>query len=146
MTVAGSLLLASGLLTGCDESLKTVTGPTPNLEPTFTSIQRDIFNARDLANRQACIECHTDQGRTPSSNLVLLDGRSYNNLVGRGSTGKAGETLVVPGDPSNSYIVKKLEGAADIAGQRMPRGTGPFLTSGQISVIRRWIEIGAPNN
>ena len=144
--VAGSLLFASILITGCDEDLKTVTGPTPNLEPTFSSIQRDIFNARDLANRQACIECHTDQGRTPSGNLVLLEGRSYNNLVSHSSAGKAGETLVIPGDPANSYIVKKLEGAPDIAGQRMPRGTGPFLTSGQISVIRRWIEIGAPNN
>jgi hypothetical protein len=28
----------------------------------------------------------------------------------------------------------------------MPRGNGPFLTEGQIMVIRRWIEIGAPNN
>jgi hypothetical protein len=116
------------------------------LEPTFASIQRDIFNARDLAGRQACIECHTDAGRNPSGNLVLLEGRSYAQIVGRGSTGKGGATLVIPNDPDNSYIVHKLEGNADIAGQRMPRGSGPFLTVGQIMVIRRWIELGALNN
>ena len=137
---------ATMLFAGCDEDLSTVTGPTPNLETTFSSIQRDIFNARDLANRQACIECHTDVGRTPAGNLVLLEGRSYNNLVGRSSTGEGGATLVIPNDPDNSYIVHKLEGQADIAGQRMPRGSGPFLTEGQIVVIRRWIELGALNN
>ena len=77
---------------------------------------------------------------------MLLEGRSYQNLIGRPSTGKAGATLVIPGDPDNSYIVKKLEGHADIAGQRMPRGNGPFLEPGQMSVIRRWIEEGAANN
>ena len=130
----------------CDEKLSTVTGPTPALEPTFRSIQRDIFSSRDLAGRQACTDCHSDVGRNPSGGLVLLDGRSYDGLVGRPSSGKAGETRVIPNDPDKSYLVKKLEGAADIAGVRMPRGTGPYLTSGQMLVIRRWIQQGAPNN
>jgi hypothetical protein len=130
----------------CDEKLSSVTGPTPDLEPTFRSIQRDIFAARDLAGRQACTDCHSDVGRTPSGGLVLLDGRAYDFLVGRPSTGKTGETRVIPNDPDNSYLVKKLEGAADIAGVRMPRGNGPFLTQGQLLVIRRWIQTGAPNN
>jgi hypothetical protein len=131
---------------GCDEKLSDITGPTPNLTPTLSSIQREIFSVTDSSGRLACIGCHSDQGRTPASNLVLLEGRSYQQLVGRSSTGKAGATLVIPGDPDNSYIVKKLEGATDIAGQRMPRGNGPFLESGQMKVIRRWIEEGAANN
>ena len=130
----------------CDEQLSSVTGPTPQLEITFASIQRDIFNARDLAGRQACIECHSDQGRTPSGGLVLLEGRAYNSIVGRPATGKAGAIHVVPGDPDNSYLIKKLEGASDIVGVRMPRGTGPFLTQGQMLVLRRWIQQGAQNN
>jgi len=134
------------LSAGCDEDLSSITGPTPNLEPTLSSIQREIFNVSDSSGRLACIGCHTDQGRTPASNLVLLEGRSYQQLIGRASTGKPGATLVIPGDPGNSYIIKKLEGAADIAGQRMPRGNGPFLTEGQILVIRKWIEDGAANN
>ena len=140
------VVVLSILTTACDEKLSTVAGPTPNLSPTFTSIQRDIFNARDLAGRQACTDCHSDQGRNPSGGLVLLEGRAYDNIVGRASSGKPGETRVIPGDPDHSYIVKKLEGAPDIAGVRMPRGNGPFLTEGQMLVIRRWIELGAPNN
>jgi hypothetical protein len=131
---------------GCDEKLSDVAGPSPQLEPTFSSIQREIFNIRDLAGRQACTDCHSDQGRTPSGGLVLLDSRAYDGLVGRPSSGKPGATRVIPGDPDNSYIVKKLEGAPDIAGVRMPRGTGPFLTPGQMLVIRRWIQQGAQNN
>ena len=141
------LLVVCGLVqAACDEKLSSVTGPTPSLEPTFSSIQHDIFNARDLAGRQACIECHTDVGRAPSGGLVLLEGRSYDSLVNRVSSGKPGATRVIPNDPDNSYIVKKLEGAPDIAGVRMPRGSGPFLTDGQMLVIRRWIQLGAPNN
>lgn len=130
----------------CDENLSSITGPTPNLEPTFSSIQTNIFNMTDSSGRLACIQCHTDAGRTPSGNLVLLEGRSYQQLVGRGSTGKPGATLVIPGDAENSYIIHKLEGSADIVGQRMPRGNGPFLTEGQMLVIRQWIKDGAPNN
>ena len=51
----------------------------------------------------------------------------------------------IPGDPENSYLIHKLEGRSTIAGVRMPLN-GPYLEAGQILVIRRWIEIGAPNN
>lgn len=131
---------------GCDEKLSSITGPTPNLSPSFSSIQQTIFNASDSSGRLACTGCHTDQGRAPASNLVLTEGRSYQQLVGRAATGKPGTTLVIPGDPDNSYLVKKLEGASDIVGQRMPRGNGPFLTEGQMLVLRRWISEGAANN
>jgi len=53
--------------------------------------------------------------------------------------------LVIPGDPESSYLVRKLEGR-DINGLRMPRNGPPYLTDGQITVIRRWIEIGAPRD
>ena len=133
-------------IAGCDEKLSSITGPTPDLSPSFSSIQRTIFSASDSSSRLACVGCHTDQGRVPASNLVLTDGRSYQQLVGRASVGKPGATLVIPGDPDNSYIVKKLERASDIVGERMPRNNGPFLTEGQMRVIRRWIAEGAANN
>ena len=58
---------------------------------------------------------------------------------------QAGAVRVIPSDPENSYLIHKLEGRSTIAGVRMPLG-GPYLETGQILVIRRWIEIGAPNN
>jgi hypothetical protein len=53
---------------------------------------------------------------------------------------------VIPGDPENSYLIHKLEGRPDIVGARMPLPSGPYLSDGQMRIIRRWIEIGAPNN
>jgi len=140
------VMVAALAWAGCDESLSSITGPTPNLEPTFSSIQTNIFNQSDSSGRLACIQCHTDVGRNPAGGLVLLEGRSYQQLVGRASTGKPSATRVIPNDADNSYLVHKLEGTAGIVGDRMPRGNGPFLTEGQMLVIRQWIKDGAPNN
>lgn len=142
LTVAAVALASAG----CDEKLRDVTGPTPDLRPTFTSIQNNIFSAPDASGRVACTGCHTNQGRVPTGNLNLVGGGAHQQLVGRASTGKAGAILVIPGDPDNSYLVQKLEGAPGIIGQRMPRTGGPYLTPGQILVIRRWIQLGAPND
>jgi hypothetical protein len=139
--VAAALAL-SGV--GCDENLSDVAGPTPNLEPSLSSIQREIFNTTDSSGRQACITCHVAGG--PAGFMPLVEGASYGNLVGRTSGAKPGAVRVIPGDPDNSYLIQKLEGAAGIVGQRMPRTTGPFLTDGQISIIRRWIAQGAQND
>ncbi len=129
---------------GCDESLSDLTGPTPNLEPTFSSIQQEIFSSGDSSGRPACTNCHNAVG-SRFSGLDLSPAVSYGNLVNIASRGKPGAVRVIPGDPENSYIIHKLEGRSTIAGVRMPLG-GPFLQTGQIQVIKRWIEIGAPNN
>ncbi len=146
VAVAALVLAATFAGAACDEKLSDVAGPTPNLTPTYSSIQQEIFNTTDSSGRLACIGCHTDNGRTPAGGLILLEGRSYQALVSQPSRFKAGAIFVVPGDPDASYLIHKLEGAADIAGSRMPRGTGPFLTTGQMQIIRRWIELGAKND
>jgi hypothetical protein len=140
----GSLLFCLASSIACDESLRDIAGPTPDLQPTLSSIQQAIFTATD-GSRASCLPCHSDVGRTPSMGLNLVQGRSHAALVGQPSRGKAGAVLVVPGDPDNSYLIKKLDGTADIAGGRMPR-TGPHLTAGQLRIIRRWIELGAKND
>ena len=137
------ITLALGTV-GCDESLSDLTGPTPDLEPTFSSIQQQIFSAGDSSGRPACTNCHNAIG-SRFNGLDLTAAVSYNNLVNVPSRFKAGAVRVIPGDPENSYLIHKLEGRSTIAGVRMPLN-GPYLEAGQILVIRRWIEIGAPNN
>jgi hypothetical protein len=119
-------------------------GPTPNLEPTFSSIQQEIFSSGDSSGRPACTNCHNAIG-SRFNGLDLSPAVSYGNLVNIASRGKPGAVRVIPSDPENSYIIHKLEGRSTIAGVRMPLG-GPFLETGQIQIIKRWIEIGAPNN
>ena len=60
-----ALLVVSVGSAACDESLPSITGPTPNLVPTFSSIQNEIFNNGDSSGRVACIQCHNAVG--PSS-------------------------------------------------------------------------------
>lgn len=140
------VLAAAAGAASCDESLATVAGPTGSLTPTFSSIQRDIFSAGDSSGRPACIRCHTTNGRpTPAGRQNFDTPDLYEHLVNAPSAGKPGATLVIPGDPDGSYILHKLEGASDIAGVRMPLG-GPYLTDGQVSILRRWIALGAPND
>jgi hypothetical protein len=138
------LLVAAAL--GCDEKLEDVTGPTPGLEVSFSSIQREIFSSGDSSGRVACTNCHNAGNAQNAGRLNLSEGASYAALVGVASPIRAGAVRVIPGDPDNSYLVRKLEGGPDINGERMPRTGGPFLTEGQMSVIRRWILEGANND
>jgi hypothetical protein len=127
---------------GCDESLSDVAGPTPNLTPTFASIQRDIFEAADSSGRPACSACHNPNGGAfRQVGLDLSTSGSYDSLVGVRSAQK-GLLRVAAGDPENSYLLHKLEGRTDIIGNRMPN-RGPYLSEGQLAILRRWIELGA---
>jgi hypothetical protein len=143
----GMLLATLALATaGCDESLRDLAGPTPNLEATFSAIQRDIFTTTDASGRTGCVVCHNPQLAAVNGSLNLEGAGAYAALVNAPSSGKPGSIRVIPGDPSGSYLVQKLEGVPGIVGVRMPFDGPPFLTSGQIAVIRRWIELGAANN
>jgi hypothetical protein len=130
---------------GCDEKLSDIAGPTPNLEPTFSSIQSNILTAGDSSGRQACTNCHNAVLANVNGGLNLTGAGAYAALVNARSRDKSGATRVIPGDPNGSYVVQKLEGASGIVGVRMPQ-VPPYLTPGQMSIIRRWIQLGAPND
>jgi hypothetical protein len=130
----------------CDEKLSTLAGPTPDLEPTFASVQQNVFESTDSAGRTSCVTCHTDVGRTPAGGLILLHDRAYDQLVNVSAVQVPSLMRVKPGDPDNSYMVHKIEGRPGIVGRRMPFDGPPYLTDGQILILRRWIEQGAPRN
>jgi cytochrome c peroxidase len=137
--------LCAVLAAGCDESLESVAGPTPNLTPTFASIQRDIFQASDSSGRPSCTSCHNPNGGAFRAVGLDLSTEGYASLVGVASRQRPNVLRVAPGDPANSYLIQKIEAQADIVGVRMPQ-RGPFLTDGQIAIIERWIELGAKND
>jgi hypothetical protein len=55
-----------------------------------------------------------------------------------------------PGDPANSYLIQKVEGAAGITGSRMPLGCGSAgnacLDQATIDMMKTWVTQGALNN
>ena len=141
-----ALVCASAAWSACDEKLSSVAGPTPSLEPTFSSIQHDIFESTDSSGRTPCMQCHTNVGRNPSGGLNLAHDVAYSQLVNVPSSRQPGAIRVAPGNTTGTYLLQKLIGAPGIAGARMPQNGPPYLTEGQINIIRRWVEIGAPNN
>ena len=70
---------------------------------------------------------------------------THASLVGVSSEQQPAVQRVAAGNPDNSYVVRKLEGAAGISGARMPFG-GPFLDPATIDEVKSWIAAGAPNN
>jgi hypothetical protein len=138
------VLVGAMSMFGCDEKLSDLTGPTPSLQPTFSSIQHEIFDATDSSGRTACTQCHN--ATLLRGGLDLSASISYASLVNVSSREKPGVMRVTPGDPESSYLIHKLEGRSGIVGRQMPFSGPPFLTNGQILVIKRWIEQGAKND
>jgi hypothetical protein len=144
--IAAAVLVLSIGVSSCDEPLSNITGPTPMLEVKFSSIQQEIFENSDSSGRAACTQCHNTNGQLLAARLNLEHSVAYEQLVNVAARNKPSAIRVIPGDPNSSYLIHKLEGGPDIVGLRMPRNGPPFLTDGQVSVIKRWIELGAAND
>jgi len=101
------------------------------LAPTLESIQANIFDP-------SCIVCHSGAGAPQG--LRLDAANSFINLVGVPSN-EVSLLRVSPGDPEQSYLIRKLEGSASVGGQ-MPLG-GPPIPQATIDFVRQWILDGA---
>jgi hypothetical protein len=104
---------------------------------TLTSIQTNVFTPR-------CANCHTGVGANlPGALNLTSEAASHAALVNVASTQMPALNRVTPGNPNNSYLIHKIEGAPGIVGLRMPRPAGPFLEQTTIDSIRLWITNGA---
>jgi hypothetical protein len=90
-----------------------------------------------------CIACHV-----AGTVLDLSAGNAWKNLVNQPATPDeaCGGTLVVPGNPSASFLFQKLTQDNPCAGARMPRGDfgGGSLPSCVTDHVGAWISEGAP--
>jgi len=109
--------------------------PPPEEAPTFSDIQTMIFIP-------ICV-CHV--GAAAPRGLVLDAADTIDMLVNIPSVDVPDLFRVEPGNPDDSYLVRKLEGGPDIAGSQMPLG-GPPLDQDLIDMVREWILAGALDN
>jgi mono/diheme cytochrome c family protein len=105
------------------------------IEPTLTSIQDNVFTP-------ICSGCHTGGGGALPASMDLTSlSLSFMNLVDVASVQVGTLDRVEPGDPANSYLIRKIEGTAAV-GSRMPP-FGNALDQDTIDAIRQWITDGA---
>ncbi len=120
-------------------------------QATFSAIYTDIIVATGCNGSPLC------HGGATGGNLIM-NGKAatYAALVGVAAMGTnlipgktpdckdSGLERVVPGDPDNSLLVKKIEQTPP-CGDPMPP-TGVKLADAQIQLIRTWIQNGAKDN
>ena len=105
------------------------------VDPTFTNVRDEV-----LLPSCGFSTCHG----SGTGDLTLDEAGAYDALVDVDSAGSPGNTLVIAGDPDNSYLVRKLEGGPDIVGDQMP--PGGELDADRLQLVRDWIEAGALND
>ena len=148
MVLACAVLMLLSSCAGSGEGLDDGGGPNPPGNPppgdggssavSFRSIQDNIF-------KPSCV-CHA--GASAPQGLVLNTDTTLDILVNRAS-GEAPDLFrVEPGNPDDSYLIRKLEGGPDIVGFQMPPTElgEAHLAQEKIDTIRQWIADGALNN
>jgi hypothetical protein len=126
----------NGAIRGQITTASTPPAPPP-AAPTLTQLKSSAFTV--------CGGCHTGGGTSLPASMDLTPANIYASIVGVTSVEKPALMRIKPGDPDNSYVVLKLEGAAGISGARMPFG-GPYLDQATIDQVRAWVTAGAQNN
>jgi hypothetical protein len=129
---SGTFPSGDGTEGGDFEATFTVT--TPASSATLAAIQANVFTPSC-----ATVGCHGGAGA--QQGLRLDDGFSFDSLVNVPSTEVPTLDRVEPGNPNDSYLVRKIEGTASV-GAQMPFG-GPPLSQALIDDIRQWIADGA---
>ncbi len=81
--------------------------------------------------RKHCGNCHNPDKATSDLNVL-----TYQTLISGGSSGEA----ISPGSPDQSLLYRAVTHAAE---PFMPPGR-PKLADAELAVIRKWIELGAP--
>ena len=107
----------------------------PAATVTLASIQQSVFTPTC-----ATAACHSAGNQ--AQGLSLAAGDTFGETVNVSSTQSALD-IVEPGDPDNSWLVRKIEGT-QTSGSRMP--VGGTLSQSQIDSIRTWISEGALDN
>lgn len=132
-----SVLLAI-LLAGCPSGAGS-SGTHAAVEPTLSSIQRNVFNP-------SCSSASCHGAPSFKGGLNLEAGAAYAGLVNVAADNDAARTRglmrVTPGNPEASFLVVKLLGPGAGEGERMP-SRNAAVSPRALAAIQEWIARGA---
>ncbi|HEX9603122.1 MAG TPA: hypothetical protein VF973_05165 [Myxococcales bacterium] len=133
---------------GCRQGSRTC----PTLQPSYASIDRDLFQVSCGTSGNKAFNCHSTDGAV-SSSFLDLSGDAYPRLVGRTAVNPLGDlkdlVLVKPGDPDNSFLVQKLRLTAALdahLGSGMPADAPGSICASSVATVAQWILGGAGRN
>jgi hypothetical protein len=92
-----------------------------------------------------CATCHNSDD--PHGGLSLARGVAYDQIVNSPS-GQSKLPRISPGEPDESYLIRKIEGthlAAGGSGFAMPIGFFRVPDADR-AILRKWVSAGAPRN
>src|SRR5262245_58065887 len=140
-TPIGSTTSTSTLRTATSTSTTSTSTTTSTILAGAVSFAVDVQPI--LTRKCALAACHG--GAPPAQGLDLRTGASYAALVNVPSTECASTRLVVPGDPTTSYVVWKIQNSGPcLFGKRMPVTSA--LPAANVRTIVGWIAQGARDN
>ena len=84
--------------------------------------------------KKNCAGCHT--GQRPPAGLSLIASKIA-AAFNAPSAEKPALKLIDTANPEASYLLKKIQGASDITGSRMPRGK--HMAEADIEALKAWI-------
>ena len=109
--------------------------PNKKLEPTFSSISKNIF-----IKKCSLYTCHSSAFSKKSADLDLSAGKNtYINLVNVPSSTYPEIIRILPGKPDESLLIQRLEGKIIIS---VPLERD-CISKDEIQIIREWIKNGA---
>jgi hypothetical protein len=151
LAVLGACLLPAGdgvcLNTDGNDTCGTVTAPP---DTNLTLVFQKVLNNPS----QPTCNCHNGTSTPHSSNPLnfstLITARNTLFMEDGSPRGTYGAPTTAPlvrvskdSVPANSYLYQKISSVTPKNGTKMPPGNTQ-LTSEQIELIRRWIQLGAP--
>ena len=132
LAVMSLLDTPTGFLTNLSRVVPEIPAPST---ATLSFIQDNVFTPSC-----AISGCHGSPN--PAQGMNLTAGLAFSNIVGIQSGQQPPLLRVNPGNPDDSYLIRKLEGGPSITGVRMPK-IGCCLSQETIDNIRQWITDGA---
>jgi len=153
--LAVAVLAIGGALNGCAGGGGGGGGGTPTKPACKPPAQPTVSfatNIQPIFNRSCALAgCHV--GPVPTGGQDLTAGVAYSQSVNVASTQQPRLKRVKPGDPANSYLVRKIQGGPNISGVLMPQGCpgaplngAQCLSPDDIAAIVQWIVECAQNN
>ncbi len=129
------LFCISLFLQSCADKIVSGDDPPPSgMTAKLSDIQQNVFSVSC-----ATAGCHV--GQFPQGGLNLSAGASFANLVNVDSNENPSLKRVEPGNSSQSFLIRKLEGSGTSVMPPAGKLSGVLIDS-----IKSWIDKGALNN